>query len=301
MNIYRFLNKACIIRDERDLNLDGSASNSWNLCTVEQVESLKSLLRVIPMWSTGILMLLSLNQISFTTLQAETMDRRIFGNLKIPAGSVTVLMTVTLTTWIAIYDRILVPLLSKFTGQPRGFSCRVRMGIGLLLACAAQGTSIIIETFRRRMAIKEGFEEQPDGIVDMSALWLLPQLVLFGLAEAFNSIGQIEFFYSYFSKSMSSFAMALHTVELAVANMISSVLVNIVDDVTSAKGKESWLSSNINKGHLNYYYGLLTFLGLLNYIYFLVCCWAYGPTEERPGTSEITEDQQFLYRELPSS
>ncbi|RHN76777.1 putative proton-dependent oligopeptide transporter family, major facilitator superfamily [Medicago truncatula] len=50
----RFLNKACVIRNpETDLNRD-AISNPWNLCTIEQVESLKSLLRVIPMWSTGI-------------------------------------------------------------------------------------------------------------------------------------------------------------------------------------------------------------------------------------------------------
>ncbi|KAA8525271.1 hypothetical protein F0562_007126 [Nyssa sinensis] len=54
----RCLNKACMIRDhDKDLNPDGSASSPWSLCTVEQVESLKAFLRVIPMWSTGIMLL----------------------------------------------------------------------------------------------------------------------------------------------------------------------------------------------------------------------------------------------------
>ncbi|KAH0675300.1 hypothetical protein KY285_023101 [Solanum tuberosum] len=53
-NDFRCLNRACVIEDpQRDLNPDGSASNPWSLCSVEQVESLKALIRVLPMWSTG--------------------------------------------------------------------------------------------------------------------------------------------------------------------------------------------------------------------------------------------------------
>jgi peptide/histidine transporter 3/4 len=45
----RCLNRTCIIIDpDRDVNLDGSASNPWRLCTVDQVESLKALLRSSP-------------------------------------------------------------------------------------------------------------------------------------------------------------------------------------------------------------------------------------------------------------
>ncbi|KAI4316121.1 hypothetical protein L6164_024132 [Bauhinia variegata] len=254
------------------------------------------------MCSTGILMLLCINQSTFTTLQAQTMDRRIFGHFQIPAGSFTSIMIIILTIWVAFYDRILVPLLSKFTGCPRGLSCKVRMGIGLLLVCAARAMSAMIETFRRSEAIEQGLENYPDGMVNMSALWLVPEYALLGIAQAFNAIGQIEFFYFYFPKSMSSFAMALYTLEIAASDMVGTLLVNIVDKVTSKGGKESWLSSNINRGHLNYYYGLLTFLGLINYLYFLAICWASGHTEEgKTGTSEITEDEQIDYRELPSS
>ena len=295
------MNKACIIRDpERVLNPDGSNADPWSLCTVGQVESLKALLRVLPMWTTGIFMMVS--QGSFSTLQANTMDRRLFGNFKIPAGSFTVIMVVTLSIVIPTYDRIVVPILTRYTGQPRGFSCKVRMGIGLLFVCAAKATSAMVETVRRNVAIERGFEDQPNAVIGMSALWLVPECVLLGFAEAFNPVGQVEFFYTYFPKSMSSFAMALFTLELAAADVIGSVLVNIVDNVSSIGGNVSWLSTNINRGHLNYYYALLTFLGLINYLYFLAICWAYGPTQgENLEASAGKEDEQFEYRELPSS
>uniref|UniRef100_M1B9M9 Nitrate transporter n=1 Tax=Solanum tuberosum TaxID=4113 RepID=M1B9M9_SOLTU len=58
----RFLNRACMIEDpERDLNPDGSASNPWNLSSLEQVESLKAIIRVLPMWSTGFIIFVDMN------------------------------------------------------------------------------------------------------------------------------------------------------------------------------------------------------------------------------------------------
>ncbi|CAK8570123.1 unnamed protein product [Lathyrus sativus] len=292
----RFLNKACVIRNpERDLNPDGSISNPWNLCTIGQVESLKSLLRVIPMWSTGIFMMAT--QSSFSTLQAKTMNRRLFGNFNFPAGSLNLIMIFTLSIVIPSYDRIAVPLLAKYTGRPRGFSCKVRIGMGILFVCAAKAIAAIVETVRRNAAIEQGFEDQPNAVINMSALWLVPEFVLLGLAESFTPVGLVEFFYTYFPKSMSSFAMAIFTLELAAADVVSSALVSIVDKVTSIGGNESWLSTNINKGHLNYYYALIAFLGVINYLYYLVICWAYGPEHgEKLEASEGEEDDKFDFR-----
>lgn len=196
----------------------------------------------------------------------------------------------------------MVPLLAKYTGMPRGFSCKTRIGIGLLFVCVAKATSAIVETMRRNAAIEEGFEDQPNAVIHMSVLWLVPEFVLFGIAEAFSPVGLVEFYYSYIPKTMSSFAMALFTLELAAADVVGSVLVNIVDKVTSVGGKESWLSTNINRGHLNYYYILLTFISIINYLYFLVICRAYGPAPgQKLEASAGKEEEQSDYRELPTS
>ncbi|XP_014502523.1 protein NRT1/ PTR FAMILY 1.2 [Vigna radiata var. radiata] len=297
----RCLNKACMIKTPETLsNPDGSVSDPWSQCTVGQVESLKSVLRVLPMWSTGILMMVS--QSSFSTLQATTLDRRLFGNFKMPAGSFNIIMVITLSIIIPTYDRIMVPLLAKHWGMPRGFSCKTRIGIGLLFVCVGKATSALVETMRRTAAIEQGFEDQPNAVIDMSVLWLVPEFVLLGIGEAFNPIAQVEFFYTGFPKTMSSFAMALFTLELAAANVVGSVLVSIVDKITSLGGKESWLSTNINSGHLNYYYALLTFLGVINYFYFLAICWAYGPAPwQKLEASGDKEEEQFEKMEVPTS
>ncbi|XP_015168089.1 protein NRT1/ PTR FAMILY 1.2-like [Solanum tuberosum] len=265
------LNRACVIEDpQRDLNPDGSASNPWSLCSVEQVESLKALIRVLPMWSTGFMIFVAISQFS-SVLQAKTMDRHIFPHFEIPAASFSVFMIIALTIWITFYDRVLVPLLSKYTGQPRGLSPVIRMGIGLIVTCMSMALSAITESIRRQRAIEEGHEDDPSALVNMSAMWLMPHYALLGVAEAAHAVGQIEF-YSLLPKSMSSMASAMYTVGTAVSSLVVSILVSGVDWLSSTGGKTSWLSSNINKGHLDYYFWLLTFLSLLNFFYFLVIC-----------------------------
>ncbi|XP_057522944.1 protein NRT1/ PTR FAMILY 1.2-like [Amaranthus tricolor] len=275
----RCLNRACVIVDpETELNRDGTASNPWRLCTVERIETLKSILRIMPMWTTGIMMLVALNN-SYTTLQAKTMDRHFISSFEIPAGTFHVFSIVTITFWVAFYDRALVPLLAKFFDMPRGLGPRVRMGLGLLLSCLAMLVAGFVESIRRQTAINEGLEDQPKAVLEMSAMWLVPQLVLLGLAEAFNAVGQIEFYYGHLSKTMSSLAMAIFTLGMAVSSLVGSLLVDIVDTFTGAGGKVSWLSSNLNKGHVDYYYWLVAFLCLVNFLYFLICCRVYGPDE----------------------
>nr|XP_016489633.1 PREDICTED: protein NRT1/ PTR FAMILY 1.2-like [Nicotiana tabacum] len=302
-NDFRCLNRACVIQDpQRDLNPDGSASNPWSLCSVEQVESLKALLRVLPMWTSGIMIFVTTSQFSFSVLQTKTMDRHIFPQFEIPAASFSVFMIIALTIWITFYDRVLVPLLSKYTGLPRGLGPITRMGIGLIVSCVSMALSAITESIRRQRAIEEGHDDDPSALVNMSAMWLVPQYALLGVAEAAHAVGQIEFFYSLLPKSMSSIASAMYTIGTAVSSLVGSFLVSGVDRLTSIGGKTSWLSSNINRGHLDYYFWLLAFLSLLNFFYFLVVCRYYEPGNDRScRLPHESEEQQCDYRLLTES
>ncbi|KAK6788980.1 hypothetical protein RDI58_012779 [Solanum bulbocastanum] len=302
-NDLRCLNRACMIEDpQRDLNPDGSASNPWNLSSLEQVESLKAIVRVLPMWSTGFMIYVTMNQFSFSVLQAKTMDRHIIPQFELPAASFSVFMIFALTIWITFYDRVLVPLLSKYTGRPRGLSPVTRMGIGLLVSCMSMALSAITESIRKQKAIEEGHEDDPHALVNMSAMWLVPQYLLLGVAEAAHAVGQIEFFYSLFPKSMSSIASAMYTIGTAVSSLVGSILVSGVDWLTSTGGKTSWLSSNINKGHLDYYFWLLAFLSLLNFFYFVMVCRLYETGNDGSSRlSHVAEDKECDYRLLSES
>lgn len=282
----RFLNKACVISNPKeDLIPDGRASNPWSLCTVDEVEELKSLIKVIPIWSTGVLMSINVLQHSFIVLQASTMDRHITSKFQVPAGSFTAFQLFSSVIWIALYDRVAIPLASKIRGKPTRLGLKQRIGIGILSSSAAMAALAIIESVRRKTAIKEGFSDDPNSVLHISALWLLLYFFITGFAEAFCGIGQNEFFYTELPKSMSSVASNLFEMGLSVSNLIASLLVTIVRNFFKGNDQESWLSSNINKGHYDYYYWLLAGLSLANFIYYRACSKAYGPCKGQEGNA----------------
>ncbi|CAN8259147.1 unnamed protein product [Cochlearia groenlandica] len=298
----RFLNKACVISNrEEDVGSDGLALNPWRLCTTDKVEELKALVKVIPVWSTGIMMSINVSQSSFQLLQASSMDRHLRhgSTFQIPAGSFGMFTIIALISWVVLYDRAILPLASKIRGRPVRISVKIRMGLGLFISFLAIAVSATVEHYRRRTAINQGLKNLANATVNISAMWLVPQYVLHGLAEALTGIGQTEFFYTEFPKSMSSIAASLFGLGMAVANILASVILNVVKN-SSKKGKESsWIEDNINKGHYDYYYWVLAILSFVNVMYYVVCSWSYGPTmdqvrnEKVNGVREEEEDAKL--------
>ncbi|CAN6988937.1 unnamed protein product [Brassica oleracea var. botrytis] len=269
----RFLNKACVTSNqEEDIGGDGLALNPWRLCTTDQVEELKALVKVIPVWSTGIMMSINVSQNSFQLLQANSMNRRLsdHSTFKIPPGSFGMFTIIPQIAWVVLYDRAILPLASKIRGKPVRINVKIRMGLGLFISFLAMAVSATVEHYRRRTAISQGLANNANGIVNISAMWLVPQYVLHGLAEALTGIGQTEFFYTEFPKRMSSIVAALFGLGMAVANILASVILNVVKN-SSKKGGESWIEDNINKGHYDYYYWVLAILSFVNVIYYIVC------------------------------
>ncbi|KAL7590742.1 hypothetical protein Lser_V15G39174 [Lactuca serriola] len=305
-NKIRFLNKACILKNpEKDVTPTGEAVDPWSMCTVKQVEEFKALIKVLPIWSTGIVIAVTVNQHSFPVLQANSMDRHLIGSFKIPPGSFDVFALLTLTIWVALYDQLLVRQIAKLTKRPQGFSLKQRMGIGIFLSCLAMVVSAIVERKRRDAAITQGLSRNPYGVVNMSAFWLIPQYSLIGLAEAFNAIGQIEFYYSQFPKSMTSIGVALFALGNAVGNLVGSLIVGVVNGYSKQGGRVSWVSNNLNQGHYDYYYWILAILSLANFFYFLGCSWAYGPCDDPKQwddeVEEVEEVQEMKFVKGSSS
>ncbi|XP_057810620.1 protein NRT1/ PTR FAMILY 3.1-like [Salvia miltiorrhiza] len=263
----KFLDKAAVVTEEDNLK----APNAWRLSTVHRVEELKSLIRMGPIWAAGILLITAAaQQNTFSLQQAKSMDRHITKGFQIPAASMSVFTQLSMLATIVFYDRLFVPLTRRLTGLERGVSFLTRMAVGFLISLLATFAAGFIEIRRKHAAAAAGLTERPRDVIPMSALLLTPQYCLHGIAEAFMSIGHLEFFYDQAPESMRSTATALFWLSISAGSYTSTLLVTVVHRVTD------WLpDSNLNRGKLEYFYWLITLLQLINLIYYLICAKYY--------------------------
>ncbi|XP_077236245.1 protein NRT1/ PTR FAMILY 8.3-like [Tasmannia lanceolata] len=268
----KFLDKAATVSD-----LDVKTANfsdPWKLCTVTQVEELKILVRMFPIWATGIVFSAVYAQMSTMFVeQGMVLDTKL-GSFTIPPASLSTFDVISVILWVPIYDRILVPIARKFTGKERGFSELQRMGVGLFISILSMTAAALVEIKRLEIA-KAHDLIHIDTAVPMSIFWQIPQYFLIGAAEVFTFIGQLEFFYDQSPDAMRSLCSALSLLTTALGNYLSSLILTIVTSVTTKGGKPGWIPDNLNEGHLDYFFWLLAALSFLNLLVYVSCAARY--------------------------
>ncbi|KAH7388207.1 hypothetical protein KP509_16G064000 [Ceratopteris richardii] len=137
------------------------------------------------------------------------------------------------------------------------------MGVGFVISIAASGVAAMTELKRKQAAMLARAADMTT-VLPMSVYSLLPQYCLHGMAEAFMSIGHLQFFYDEAPESMRSIANAFFWISIAAGSYLSSFLVSLIHQYTA------WLPKNLNQGHLEYFYCLLTFLQVINFVIFCV-------------------------------
>ncbi|KAG8379114.1 hypothetical protein BUALT_Bualt07G0054400 [Buddleja alternifolia] len=288
----KFLNKAAILTPEDDIASDGSPANPRKLCSLQQVEEVKCVIRVIPIWLAGIIYYIVLIQMqNYVVFQAMQSNRKLGNsNFKIPAATYQIFTMITLSIWIPIYDRIIVPFLRKITGKEEGITILQRVGIGILFGIITMIISALVEKHRRVLAETGhtlGLVERKGAISSMSGNWLIPQLVMAGLSEGFAIIGQVEFFYKQFPENMRSFGGSFLFCGFAMSNYLSSFLVSIVHKTTRVGETSNWLAEDLNKARLEYFYYLVAGLEVVNLGYFVVCAKWYKYKRNEGNTMDV--------------
>ncbi|XP_052172015.1 protein NRT1/ PTR FAMILY 8.1-like [Diospyros lotus] len=268
----RFLDRAAV-ETEADRVKGPTSTNPWRLCTVTHVEELKSIIRLLPVWASGIMFSTVYSQMStMFVLQGNTMDQHMGPKFKIPSASLSLFDTLSVIFWAPVYDRIIVPFARKYTGHERGFTQLQRMGIGLVISIFSMGVAGILEVIRLDSVRKHKYYDVEE--IPMSIFWQVPQYFLMGCAEVFTFIGQLEFFYDQAPDAMRSLCSALSLTTVALGNYLSTLLLTIVTNLTTRHGKLGWIPDNLNRGHLDYFYCLLAILSLLNFfIYLCIAKW----------------------------
>lgn len=268
----KFLDKAATVTDV-DVKT-GDFSNRWKLCTVTQVEELKILVRMFPIWATGIVFSAVYAQMSTMFVeQGQVLDTTI-GSFTIPPASLSTFDVISVIVWVPIYDRFLIPVVRKFTGKERGFSELQRMGIGLLISVLSMTAAALVEIKRLSIA-KELNLTHVKAAVPLSILWQIPQYFLVGASEVFTFIGQLEFFYDQSPDAMRSLCSALSLLTTALGNYLSALILTIVTYLTTKGGNPGWIPDNLNEGHLDYFFWVLAGLSVLNLLVYVFCSVRY--------------------------
>lgn len=96
-----------------------------------------------------------------------------------------------------------------------------------------------------------------------SVLAQIPQFVLIGVAEIFASITSLEFFYSQAPQQMRSVSQALNLLTSALGSWITIPLTLVVN-----AGSQPWITTDVNEGHLTWYFFLLAAMQLVVTIWY---------------------------------
>ncbi|KAL5988065.1 hypothetical protein ACLOJK_035828 [Asimina triloba] len=255
----RCLDKAAVVPDPPAMNGAGSGDHhhSWKFCTVTQVEEVKMVLKLLPIWSTCILFWTVYSQMTtFSVEQATFMDRNV-GSFIVPSGSLSFFLFITILLFTSLNEKLLVPFARKFTHNVQGITSLQRVGVGLVFSIAAMAAAAVVEKQRREEAVKNQTK--------ISVFWLVPQYFLVGAGEAFAYVGQLEFFIREAPERMKSMSTGLFLTTLSMGFFVSSLLVSLVDDAT----KGAWIKNNLNRGRLDYFYWMLAVIGVVNFVVFI--------------------------------
>lgn len=275
----RFLDKAAIKDPERT-----AGSSKWRVSKKAEVEEVKMVIRMLPIWATTILFWTIYAQMTtFSVAQASTMDRRILSSgFSIPAASLTVFFVASILLSVPVYDRLIRPASAKLLRTPRdGLTPLQRIGVGLVLSILAMAAAALVELKRLRHASRSG--PSPP----LSVFWLVPQFFLVGSGEAFAYTGQLQFFLRECPKGMKTMSTGLFLSTLSLGFFLSSGLVSVVRAVTG--DRRPWLADDLDRGRLYDFYWLLAGLSVLNLGAYLLCARWYVYKDSMMTTGEGKE------------
>ncbi|XP_038684953.1 protein NRT1/ PTR FAMILY 7.2-like [Tripterygium wilfordii] len=269
---FRFLDRAAVVTSEDytdKVKDDNTPPNPWHLCAVTQVEEVKCILRLLPIWLCTILYSVVFTQMASLFVEQGAAMKTNISTFHIPPASMSSFDILSVAAFIFIYRRVLDPLVARLRKDPKGLTELQRMGIGLVIAIMSMISAGLVELFRLKYAKKDCVNCENSS--SLTIFWQIPQYVLVGASEVFMYVGQLEFFNSQAPDGLKSFGSALCMTSISLGNYVSSLLVTIVMKISTGDDLPGWIPGNLNKGHLDRFYFLLAALTTADLLVYIVC------------------------------
>ncbi|KAM0042421.1 putative proton-dependent oligopeptide transporter family, PTR2 family proton/oligopeptide symporter [Helianthus debilis subsp. tardiflorus] len=265
---WRFLNKVLV-------SPDGS-NEDVTVCSADEVEEAKAVLRLIPIWVSCLAYGIVFSQTStLFTKQGATMDRSMGSTFEIPPATQQSFINLSVIILIPIYDMVIVPLTRAITNIPSGITMLQRIGTGLFISIVSMVVAAIVETKRLNIARKYGLLDDPNAMIPMKIWWLLPQCLLARAGGVFTIIGMQEFFYDQMPRDLKSIGLALYLSVLGIGSFLSSFIISIIDKTTGGNDQDGWISDNLNQGHVDYFYYLVAGISAGAFVIFIYAAKSY--------------------------
>ncbi|PIK49803.1 putative solute carrier family 15 member 4-like [Apostichopus japonicus] len=241
-----------------------------------EVESTKSILRLLPIFGTFILYWTVYNQMSSTYfLQGERLRLK-YNDFTLPAAILNLFDVIAILILVPFFDRILYPGLQKLGVN---FTLLRRIGTGMFLATCSVIIAAVVEIERKRIMeeghyIAQNLSTETFNASDLSVFVQIPQFAFIGASEVFASVTGLEFAYSQAPVALQGVIMGLFLLTTGLGSYFGSLLVLIVNSISGMYGTQ-WLPDDPNEGRLEYFFFLLAVLMGINIIIYLVVANSY--------------------------
>ncbi|KAL6557379.1 hypothetical protein OROMI_017729 [Orobanche minor] len=280
---FKFLDKAAV-KTPKDHTTDVDETHDpWRLCPVTQIEEVKSILRLLPIWLCTILYSLVYTQMtSLFVEQGAAMETDLAG-FRIPPASMSAFEIISAAAFILIQRRFVDPVVARLRKSGGGLTEIERMGIGLIVAFMSMMAAGVVEHYRIMNAVKSSSR--------LSIFWQVPQYVFIGVSETYMLVGQLEFFNGQVPDGLRSFGSALSMTSISLGNYASSLILTIVIKISTSGCNLGWIPRNLNKGHLDKFFYLLAMLTAADFVVYAVCAKLYTYTRFKDRTSNTKDDE----------
>ncbi|KAG8363498.1 hypothetical protein BUALT_Bualt19G0028600 [Buddleja alternifolia] len=278
---FKFLDRAAV-KIQTAYAIEGKTNihNPWHLCSVTQVEEVKCILRLLPIWLCTIIYSVVYTQMTSLFVEQGAAMVTTLGSFNVPPASMSSFEIVSAAAIILIHRRLIEPTLSKFKIRLTELQ---RMGIGLLFAVMSMVSAGVVEHLR----VRQGQLSTSS----LSIFWQVPQYVFIGASEVYMLIGQLEFFNGQAPDGLKSFGSALSMTSISLGNFGSCLILTLVTKISSSADRAGWIPRNLNKGHLDRFFYLLAGLTAVDLVIYTVCAKRYNYTrfEERSSRGKNNE------------
>ncbi|XP_052304702.1 protein NRT1/ PTR FAMILY 5.6 isoform X3 [Populus trichocarpa] len=268
--IIRWLDKAALLETSKSLSAEEQEKNR-RLFSVQDVQQVKQLLAMVPMWTAlPIHGLVLATGSTFFVVQSESLYSD-------PVFSINVLFLLQgfVTVIVPYVHDILVSGWIKKLPMHHGRTVwiqkllkhrvgLVRIAIGIACSIICCMVSMLVET-RRLNLIKTRGDAEP---FPMSTVWLVPQFFLIGLVEGLVADGLADFYNVHVDESLKHYESPFNESAIGVGKFLSAALVLTLSG--------SWFHHTLNTSHLDKYYMLLGILSSVNLCFYLLVMYAYA-------------------------